>query len=172
MSLKPLVVAIVVVAALLYCGAVVWAGVASIRDGKDGGPPSLPSPVVMVVTAIGGALATHFGALFGITQSQRDPATRNAGGQPSLLDRRVWARSAAIEEGNAAVAAGPADPPLLDRVQVLAAYLYFFALVSALAFWILDGFSDKTADVIKAMSLTFIGVSAAVLSSVLRRQAS
>lgn len=54
--------------------------------------------------------------------------------------------------------------PFLDRLPIFAAYLYFISLIIALIFWIINGFSDQSAQVLKNMTSTLIGAAAGVLA--------
>ena len=64
-QLRPLIVILVLLAALAYLGGIAWAGIASLNSETA---PGIPEVVTQAITVIGGALATHFGAIFGISQ--------------------------------------------------------------------------------------------------------
>lgn len=63
-QLRPLVIVVVLLAAVAYIGGIIWAGVASLSSETK---PDVPEIVIQAITVIGGALATHFGAVFGIS---------------------------------------------------------------------------------------------------------
>jgi len=138
-KLRPLVLSVLAIAAVAYVGGIVWAGVSSLRSATE---PALPQIVTQALTAIGGLLATHFGAVFGISLLP--------GGAPQRLLRGFpWARRGR--------SAGASAAPL-DWIQIAAAYLYLSSLVVAVVFWAIDGFSSQTAQVLITLSSTLIGV--------------
>jgi len=147
-QLRPLIIILVLLAALAYLGGIAWAGVASLRSDSE---PSIPEVVTQAITVIGGALATHFGAIFGISQFTT--------GKPRSISSAVnftsWSKTP--------LRAGEKESRL-SWLQVLAAYLYVFSLVAAVIFWGLDGFSGQSARVLSNMSFTLVGVLAGVLA--------
>jgi hypothetical protein len=166
--LRGLVVFIVLFAAVLYIGGIVWAGIASCVNTQET-PPTLPEIVTHAITSIGAVLATHFGALFGISQFTGG----NPRPIPSFLQIHIWARLPSREKRPAdkgvpaAFTAGvptpePPSPRPYDLLQVVAAYFYFFSLLLALVFWAATGFSPRSADVVKNLSFTLVGVMAAI----------
>jgi phosphotransferase system glucose/maltose/N-acetylglucosamine-specific IIC component len=163
-QLRPLIRIIIFVGALLYVGGIFWAGIASLTHAGPT-PPEIPQIVTQAITVIGAALATHFGALFGISQF--------TGGNPRPIPRfyqiNSWARlpSRKVKVQTAQGVRVREETPPLDNVQVLAAYLYFGSLLLALIFWALDGFSNSTADVVRNMSYSLVGVVGGVVAVVL-----
>jgi len=152
-QLRPLVIFIVVVAALAYIGGIIYAGIESLQS--DTKPP-LPELVTQTITVIGGALATHFGAIFGISQLD--------GGSPrpipSPLNVKAWAAVRPLRQDEP-------PQPTLNFLQVIAAYLYIVSLVGAVVFWLLDEFSSESADILRNMSFTFVGVIGGVVAVIL-----
>jgi hypothetical protein len=147
-QLRPLIVILVLLAALAYLGGIAWAGIASLGTEAE---PTIPEVVTQAITVIGGALATHFGAIFGISQFTT--------GKPRSLSSAVnfnsWTRMP-LRNGE--------KESRLSWLQVVAAYLYVFSLVAAVIFWGLDGFSGQSARVLSNMSFTLVGVLAGVLA--------
>lgn len=147
-QLRPLIIIVVLLAALSYLGGIAWAGFASLNSETE---PSIPEVVTQAITVIGGALATHFGAIFGISQFTT--------GKPRSLSSAVnfnsWTRTP-LRNGE--------KESRLSWLQVVAAYLYVFSLVAAVVFWGLDGFSKESAQVLSNMSFTLVGVLAGVLA--------
>jgi hypothetical protein len=150
-QLRPLILIIVLLAAVAYIGGIIWAGIASVKMVEE---PTIPEIVTLAITVIGGALATHFGAICGISRFAGDQTNP----PPPVWKVNTWARSPQR-------AGEPTQP--LDTAQVIAAYLYFFSLVLAIIFWGVDGFSPNSAKVLSNMSFTFIGVLAGVIAIVL-----
>ena len=148
-QLKALVIILVGLAALFYVCAVGYAGIKTIRNPNSSTPAEIPVPVALMITVIGGALATHFGAIFGISQAVK-PAKR-----PSPIRIDKWS------------ALGEPGAPTLNTVQIAAAYLYVGAMVGSVVFWAMVKFGDGAATVIQTMATTFIGVLGAVLTIVL-----
>jgi len=148
-KLRPLVIIGVSIAALLYLGGLLWAGIESIKSPNK---PEIPEILTHALTVIGGVLATHFGAIFGISQLNGKGRRTT----PGLLSVHLWA---ALPQ-----AAGRVQGPALSWLQVTAAYFYFLSLVGALVFWLLDGFSTQTADAVQNMSFTLAGVSGGMLA--------
>lgn len=140
--LKPLSIIAILLGAVMYLGGILWAGFASIKIPT---PPQLPEVVTFVVKVIGGVLATNFGALFGITVLQN-------GGQITkglTMDPRSISKFSRTKA---------------DWFQIIAAYVYFFSLLIALVFWFIDKFSAQSADMLKDMTFTLIGVIVGMLS--------
>lgn len=169
-QLRPLVVLIVLFGSLFYIGAIIWAGVASLNAAKDN-PAAIPEIVTYVITAIGTALATHFGALFGISQF--------TGGNPrpipkpyhvnvwATLPRRSVAQTGAPQAGEVLGIVTSAPEHHFDGFQIAAAYVYFGSLVLAAVFWFMTGFSAFAAEVVRNMTFSLIGVIAGVMAIVL-----
>jgi hypothetical protein len=147
-QLRPLILTIVALAAVAYLGGIAWAGIASL--GSDT-MPKIPEVVTQAITVIGGALATHFGAIFGISQFTGG----NPRPIPPVWNIQQWAKLP--------LRAGESQQPL-DWLQIAAAYLYVLSLLGAVVFWALDGFSSESAQVLSNMSFTFVGVLAGVLT--------
>lgn len=137
--LRPLVLSLLALAAAAYVGGIAWAGIASLGSPDE---PPLPEIVTYAITAIGGLLATHFGAALGI--SQFSGGTRGP-------DLRFWRWARLPERAGAA-----AD--MLDWLQIAAAYLYAISLLGAFVFWAIDGLSPTSARTLVNMSFTLIGV--------------
>jgi hypothetical protein len=136
-ALKPLTVILVLLAGLLYLGGLVWAGVASLGSETT---PTIPEAVTYVITIVGGVLATNFGAIYGISV---------------LPDGTGRARELKITR----------IPKLTaDAIQVVAAWVYVLSLLAAVVFWTLDGFSPESAEVLRNMTFTCIGVLGGVLA--------
>ncbi len=138
-----LAIVILGLGAVLYVVAIVWAGIASLRHatGPDATLPlALPGFVEQVITVIGGALATHFGAWMGIS-----------------LNRR---RSLASLRGI----------PTLDKMAQILAYLYLGCLVLGLIFWGATGFSPSAPVVLQNLSYTLLGVFAGVVAVWLKEE--
>lgn len=190
-QLRPLVVIVVALGALAYLGGIAWAGIATLRSGHSE-LAIVPGYVTSLVTTIGAALATHFGALFGISQftpGPGGPRARRGGTRdsaPSFFQVAQWARlpgepGESSDTGQGRLPVRPSspdaggdidtDPPngappprRLDGLQVAAAYLYLGSLVLALGFWVASGFSEEASEVIRNMSYSLIGVLAGVLA--------
>jgi len=164
-QLRPLVVIIVLVGALLYIGGIVWGGVISLCANKES-PANIPPFVSQAITAIGTALATHFGALFGISQF--------TGGNPRPIPKphqvQIWAtlphrrRDLGALPLQAGVESDDSSEHRFDFYQIAAAYLYFASLILAGVFWAITGFSEYAADAIRNMSFALIGVIAGVIA--------
>jgi hypothetical protein len=107
-----------------YAAAILWAGIASLGSATE---PILPDPLTPLITGVGAALATSFGAFVGF--------------KPKL--------------GSEAFAMPSFKVPSL---QAAAAFVYFVSLLAALLFWLLDGFSPTTAEIIRNQTLTLGGV--------------
>jgi hypothetical protein len=148
-ALRPLILLIVAFAALAYVGGIIWAGIASISSPT---PPNIPELVTQTITGIGAVLATNFGALFGIAQFTGG----NKGSNPNPKNVKNWLRLPVIPQKT--------EISILDHLPVIAAYLYFFSLLIALLFWVIEGFSDQSAQVLKNMTSTLIGAAAGVLA--------
>ncbi len=154
-QLRPLVLIILIVAALLYLAFVGYAGIVSI---STEGSPNIPNFMTQVVTVIGAALGTHFGAIFGISQVQ--------GEQPWVLKAFRRLSGAETEGGMLQASREP-----LDMVQVVAAYFYFGVLLLGVILWFFDGpFSEDSAEILKNISYSFIGVIGGVLAVRLNTQ--
>jgi hypothetical protein len=145
-SLQPLLVFLVFVAGLLYLLGILWAGIASIMTD---GVPSIPEFVTQLVSGIGGVLGTHFGAIFGISQLQ-SPSER------SLAWLKVHTRSSATTQES--------TTGLLDCLQIIAAYFYVLALLVGFILWGVDKFSVTSAELLKNIAASFLGVLVGVLA--------
>jgi len=151
-SLRPLVIAIVFVAALAYLLGIIYIGQVNLKH--DPGVKISPF-VILIITVIGGVLATHFGAVFGLCQSSGKPREQ----VPGPLSVHVWARVEGQEN--------QPPQPVLNWLQVAAAYFYFFSLILAAVYWGLDGFSEVSHEVLRNMSSTLLGVAGGILAIVL-----
>ena len=161
-QLRPLILIVVFLGTIGYICGIIVAGIVTLTSSSTKGPNEMmPAFVTQVVTAIGATLATHFGAVFGISQFTGG----NPRPIPNFFQIHIWARlppritleSVTVEKSISR----------LDSVQVIAAYIYFFSLVLAAIFWGLNGFSDHSADIIKNMSVNLLGVMAGVIAVVL-----
>ncbi len=144
-ALRPLVLIILALVAVAWIGGIAWAGIASLTS-KD--TPTLPGIVTQAVTAIGGVLATHFGAVFGINEVAR--RTRGA------KKRGPWLLRAPLRADGTTQS--------LDWIQTTAAYVYVAGLLGALAFWLIDGFSASSAQMLVTLTTTLIGVAVGILT--------
>ena len=148
-QLRWIILFLLAVAAVAYLGGVVWAGIASLQTDKV---PEIPEIVTQAVVVIGGVLATHTGAVFGI-------ARYLSSGQklkPSMFSLASWAKLP--------LKAGAKAEPSLDFVQIAAVVVYIVSLLAAVVFWGLDGFSDTSAEVLRNMAYTFIGLIGGLLA--------
>ncbi len=144
-QLRSLLLIIVGLAVLAYLGGITWAGVASLLSTTE---PQLPDIVTQAITAIGALLATHFGAIFGISRF-----TAGSGERTSRLG--AWPRLPPRSNEPA---------PTFEWLQVGAAWVYVASLILAVAFWAFDGFSSSSARALISMSSTLIGVFAGVFA--------
>jgi hypothetical protein len=135
-ALRPLVIVLLALGALFYLAGILWAGVLSLQSNTV---PELPEVVTYVITTIGGVLATNFGAVFGIS------VVPNGGKKAEQLNMF-------------SLLAPPASRTKVDKLQIIAAYLYIVSLLLALIFWLVDGLSDTSAPVLSTMTFTLIGV--------------
>lgn len=101
--------------------------------------PTIPEAVTGVATGVGGVLATNFGAFLGITAA--------AGGGLSMTTVRSTLQA--------------------PTAQGWAAAGYLVILTVSIVFWLLDGFSDATAEIIRTQSVTLFGVGVGALAVVL-----
>ena len=166
-QLRPLVVVVVFLGALLYAGGIIWAGVASLRSAAE---PELPDLITQAITAIGAALATHFGALFGISQFTGG----NPRPIPSPLKIHSWAtlpsrpKRKHEEIPREALRAEEEADHRFDKLQIAAAYFYLGSLILAAAFWAFDGgFSKDAAEALRTMSYSLLGVIVGIMTIVL-----
>jgi uncharacterized membrane protein len=116
-----------------YLAAVVGAAIVSLQQ-----PGSVVThPIVTAfATAVGGALATNFGALVGVSITTQGVLTTQGIG-----DFFRW-----------------------KNLQAAAAVFYFLVLLFALAVWLLDGFfSENTAEIIRTHAATVLGVIPGIL---------
>jgi hypothetical protein len=153
-QLRPLICIIVGVAALAYVGGIGYAGYLSLTSDN----PVVPDIVTQAVTVIGGALGTHFGAIFGISQL----VSGTPANPPPVARLNVFTRSSVL-----ATPANATPPPSalpLDKLQVAAAYFYVFALLLGAILWGATGFSSKAADILKNISYSLIGVIGGVVA--------
>lgn len=159
MNLRPVVLIIVAVGAVLYLAAIFVAGVQSLQQDAE---PAIPEVAVYLVTLIGAALATHFGAVFGISQftggnPRPIPGITQVSTWSVLPERKVDRVS--TPDGEEQAKGGQ-----YERLQQWAVYFYVFSLILALTFWILDGLSDSTSEIIRNMTWTFVGVIGGVVA--------
>ena len=61
-----------------YFGAIIYAGVESLRTD---GPPEIPEILTFVVTSVGGILATFWGALLAVYRSRKPPSPGSSDGK-------------------------------------------------------------------------------------------
>lgn len=152
-QLRPLAIGLVFLAAAAYMGGIVWAGVESLQSPTE---PILPEIVTNAVTAIGGALATHFGASFGLARF----TGRSLSPDPIRpWHVRAWAATLPQDRGTAD------ELSASQWIQVGAAYLYVISLLMAAVFWGLDDlFSPNSAILLRNMTFTLVGVAVGVLT--------
>jgi membrane associated rhomboid family serine protease len=115
----------------LYIGAVGYAGWLGLQQPSE---PDLGPYVPTILTAVGGALATVFGAAFGLSDGQRPPTLG------SLLPRFNW----------------PATATLI-------AWAYFLGLVVGVGFFAFDPMRESAALPIRDMWKTIVGVIVGVI---------
>jgi len=131
---------LVVIGALFYFVAIVWVGTQNRVPGFD--PTTIPPIVTLLITTIGGILATHTGAVFGIAKYLGD-------------GRGLLAMLMAILPGRRK------DEFPYTEAQVWAVVLYIVVLILATVFWALDGdglFHEGAAPVLRNMTHTLVGV--------------
>ena len=118
---------------------VFWAGWQSLAMTAK---PAIHDGLTGFVTGVGGALATNFGATLGVSEyiNRNLLAPFSTGGLSAAVVPQRWL-----------------------TLQVIAAWVYFVTLLAAGAFWILDGFSSNTADLVRNMAATFGGVVVGIL---------
>lgn len=120
---------IVVISFLLglgfYIGAILIAGLDSLKGPNE---PAIPEILSALVTGVGGALATNFGAFMGISLNTTGGAT--AFKVPQFQ---------------------------MPSVQSIGALVYFVSLLAALGFWAADSFSPTTAELIRNQGATLAG---------------
>jgi hypothetical protein len=134
--LAPLIWIAVALALGIWAIVIVFAGWQSIQSPEQ---PMIPDVVTGLVTAVGAALATNFGATLGISKYMNGLGFRSLFTASAI---RLYAS---------------ANSP--TKLQIGCAYLYFAMLIVAGAFWLADGlFSANTADIIKNMTATLGGV--------------
>lgn len=150
-SLRILLLFMVALAFLCYLGGIVWTGIANFFDTV----PEVPEWVTYMVTGVGGALATHFGATFGLSQAAAQ-AQKTGKSQP--------------KDTEPPQASGGQEPP--GRLQIAAAWFYLFSLLLALGFWAADLFSPESAELLRSMTFTLGGLGIGAVSVALNlRQA-
>lgn len=118
---------------------VFWAGWQSLQMTAK---PAIHDGLTGFVTGVGGAFATNFGATLGVSE---------------YINRSLLAPFSTRGVSAAVV------PQRWLTLQVLAAWVYFVTLLAAGGFWIFDGFSSNTADLVRNMAATFGGVVVGVL---------
>ena len=91
--------------------------------------------ITAFIAAAGGALATNFGALVGVSLTTQGRITTQG-----LGEYFKW-----------------------KNLQAAAAVFYFFILLGALGVWILDSLSENTAEVIRTHAATVLGVIPGIL---------
>lgn len=132
-----------VLAIALYAALVVFLGVPAWHAGLEEAVKYLSA----LLTAIGGALATFFGAAFGLNQ------VKAAAGPAALTDRM-------------------AQVATLTWIQAVAAWVYFVSLLVAAALWGVAGFSTAVPEAVRSLALSLPGVLVGILTIALslRRQ--
>lgn len=139
--LAPLIWAAIALALGIWAVVIILAGWQSIQSPDK---PTIPDVVTGLVTAVGAALATNFGATLGISKYVN-----------GLGLRSLFTRSAIgiFKSSN--------NP---TRLQIICTYLYAIMLVIAGGAWLIDGpFSANAADIIKNMTATLGGVLVGIL---------
>jgi hypothetical protein len=86
-----------------------------------------------------------------------------AGGKRSVAVLEVYTQSSVKETGSDTSAAHASSQPL-DRLQVAAAYFYVCALFAGGVLWGLDAFSPTSADILKNVTYSLIGVAGGVIA--------
>lgn len=125
----------------VYYGAILYAGIASIR--AHGAAPVIPEFITLAVTTIGGTLATFLGMALGFKQ--------------------VTTTATPASEHIATLLA-------LSWPQTIASWSYVLSLVVALGFWAYCGFSSNTAGIIQNLSKSILGLFGGALAVVLNVQ--
>ncbi len=115
-----------------YLAIIVGAAIASLQTP---GPVTTHPIVTAFIAAAGGALATNFGALVGVSLTSQGRITAQG-----LGDHFKW-----------------------KNLQAAAAMFYFFVLLGALGVWLLDGLSENTAEIIRTHAATVLGVIPGIL---------
>lgn len=127
-QLRPLIYFALLLGGVMFLGAIVWSGYLSITESAK---PTLPSGVSDVLTIIGGALATIFGATLGIAK---------------------------FSDGTArAVRATTRTGFTWPNVSLWATYLYFAGLVAMLVILLFDQDSANAAQPVQDGFKTLIG---------------
>ncbi len=140
--LQYLTYSLVIIGAIAYVAAIVYVVVQNRPPGFD--PTTIPPIITAVISGIGGVLATHTGAVFGIA--------RYIGDGRGLLDMLVGALLGRRKDED--------DFPYTEA-QVWAVALYIVALLLATVGWALDGdgpFHESVAPVLRNMTRTLLGV--------------
>lgn len=148
-QLRVIILILLAIAALAYLGGVAWAGIASLQTDEV---PEIPGIVTQAITVIGGVLATHTGAVFGIAR-YLNGASRP---RPKIYNPMAWSVVPKRE--------GVAPRQGLDVIQITAVVVYLLSLLAAVVFWGLDGFVDTSAEVLRNMSYTFVGLIGGLLA--------
>ena len=149
MDLKRMVTGVLLaVGALLYIGGIVQQGWMATHGGGE-----IATFLHTAVTTIGAVLGTYFGAVFGIKTT-----TLRAQGMTGGSALRGAFAQATAPQGDA-------------RLQGAAIVLYLVGLLAALVVWLLLGFKDAAPDLIKAMSMTLLGVIGGMLAITLNTPA-
>ncbi len=129
---------IVLLGSGIYIGAIAYAGWLGLSSEKE---PSLGDFLSTTLTGLGGALATVFGAAFGLSDSNKDPRTRSA---------------LVTEERLRAAFSFPATATII-------AWAYFIALVVGVLFFTIDADKDDAALPIRDIWKTLLGVIVGVI---------
>jgi hypothetical protein len=137
MILRLIYIVVILIVVGAYAGLIVWAGFASLGNAPE---PDIPGALTGVVTGVGGVLATNFGAFLGVAVSG------GTGGNRGLLMTNAR------------------DAFRAPTAQAWASLGYLLVLLACFAFWILDGFSATTAEVIRTQTLTLFGVGVGALA--------
>lgn len=150
-EIRILLLFMVALAFLCYLGGIVWTGIANFLDTA----PEVPEWVTYMVTGVGGALATHFGATFGLSQAAAQAQTQAAA-------RAQKTGKSQPQDTSPPQASGSQKPP--GKLQVAAAWFYVISLVLAVGFWGFDLFSPESAELLRSMSFTLGGLVIGALS--------
>lgn len=148
-QLRVIILILLAIAAVAYLGGVAWAGIASLQTDEV---PEIPAIVTQAITVIGGVLATHTGAVFGIARY----LSSNTRLKPKVYNPVAWS----VVPKREGVAPGMG----LDMIQITAVVVYLVSLLAAVVFWGLDGFADTSAEVLRNMSYTFVGLIGGLLA--------
>lgn len=141
MKTKVILTAIFAILAIGFFAYAIYSAIHFTSIGKPGDMPNILNHVIIVV---GGVLATNLGAVLGIQVDQ--------GGGFSLGFRKI-----------------STDPSI--GIREICAFLYAIALIIALIFWGISGFTEKSTEIVDSipmLSKTLIGVAVGALTVVLK----